>query len=86
MKPVYVDGIKLTSMTAIYADLGAHTQAAKNRVKECLASGQPYNGHEISLTDPAAEIVQRRKTVAADGPLLPGLCTHRLGYNSGRHA
>jgi len=81
MKPVWVDGIKLTSMTAVYADLGAHTQAAKNRVKACLANGQPYNGHAISMTDPAEGIVQKRKTAVAGGPLLPGLCTHHLGFS-----
>lgn len=82
MKPVWIDGNKLTSMVDIYMELGADTrsQATKKKIKDCLETGGIYNGHIVSMEDPSK--VKPKKIERAKGdPLLPNLCTHHLGFN-----
>jgi len=56
---------------------------AMKKVRECITEETPYKGRVIRQTPPS-EHSGKRNTGGQGLSLLPKLCTHRLGYNSGR--
>jgi len=80
---VWIDGLRCESMTDIYCELKAHTAEAMKKVRECITEETPYKGRVIRQTPPS-EHSGKRNTGGQGLSLLPKLCTHRLGYNSGR--
>ena len=80
---VWIDDLRCESMTDIYCELKTHTAEAMRNVRECIAEEIPYKGRMISRTPPLDH--PGKKITGGQGlSLLPKLCTHRLGYNSGR--
>ena len=80
MKPVWIDGIRYSSLVNVYIELGASTPSTKKKVKEFLGTGGIYNGHIVSMEDPSKVKPKKIERVKGD-PLLPNLCTHHLGFN-----
>jgi len=72
-------------MTVIYCELKAHSAEEMRKVRECIEAGLPYKGRKI-CKNPPQKPAGVKITRGRGAPLLFGLCTHRLGYNCGRHA
>jgi len=77
---VWIDGIRFESLTDIYIELAASSAKAQAEVRRCVKLGIPFKKHVLLLSPPE----RKRKAKPASDMLLPGLTTHRLGYNPGR--
>lgn len=82
-KYVWINGIRCETMTEVYNEFGASKKPAMEKVRECLRTEQSYKGKKISFRPPVKKVEKKR--VGEESLLAPGHCTHRLGFNSGRH-
>lgn len=80
MKPIWVDGVRFSSLVNVYMELGVCKQPSKNKVKKVLETGGIYNGHIVCLDDPSKMRPEKLERAKGD-LLLPRLCTHHLGFN-----
>jgi Holliday junction resolvase RusA-like endonuclease len=76
----WIDGIRIETLTEIYAELNAYSSKRQAEVRRCVEQEMPYKGHTVTQFPP----VKHKKPTPSSASLLPGLITHRLGYNSGR--
>ena len=77
----WIDGIRIETLTEIYIELSAYSPKSQKAVRESVEMETPYKGHTVRKTPPE----KAAKAPPDSTLLLPGLLTHRLGYNSGRY-
>lgn len=86
--PLWIDGVEYSSTADAKAELKVHTKLQVTEFKAALQGDGIYNGHRISrepndLPPPPPPVEFIPSGRASGGPLLPILCTSRLGVYRG---
>jgi hypothetical protein len=88
---VWIDGEKIETLSAAYGKLGIRGNVEQMKLFNLSAKeGSSFDGHIVSFFNPGMAKKKHRVSdkpiyhpFVKHDPLLPGLCTHRLGAYKG---